>query len=320
MTHAGRTLGRGNGIGAHSDSTYDLVMTEANPGRRLLIGTCNWADHGGFYPPELEKGAHQKEKLAWYARYFPIVEVDSSFYGVPKPSITARWAEETPPAFVFNVKAFRTLTGHGLPGERRATPTKQEEHDFSEALKPLRESGKLGAVHYQFPPWAIFDKVQNREAVVAAVERHPDDLVAVEFRHRSWYDGDNHAYAEELLRELGAVWVSVDAPQNGRGTAPRVPTVTSPRLAIVRFHGRNEQMWYKRTGSSRDRFDYYYSRSDLEEWKSAIGAMAERADTVHLLMNTNNRNQGPANAYRLADVLQIGLPAPPDRLRADAHC
>jgi uncharacterized protein YecE (DUF72 family) len=290
-------------------------MTDTSGSPRILIGTCNWADHTDFYPPELEKSSRQRDKLAWYAQFFPIVEVDSSFYAIPRPATTERWAHETPSGFTFNVKAFRTFTGHGLPDDRYARSTEEQEREFAEALKPLREAGKLGAVHYQFPPWAIFGRVQNREAIVDAVERHPADVVAIEFRHRSWYDADNFPQAEDLLRELGAVWVAVDEPQHGRATAPPVAVNTNPKLAIVRFHGRNEATWYKHTGSSRDRFDYDYSSAELAEWRPKIEAMEEAAQTIHLLMNTNNRNQGPANAYRLARVLGSPLPPPPASLQ-----
>jgi uncharacterized protein YecE (DUF72 family) len=280
----------------------------------VLVGTCNWADHEEFYPAELEHGRRAQEKLGWYARFFPIVEVDSSFYGIPKVATTERWAAETPDRFVFNVKAFRTLTGHGLPGDRRARASVEQIEEFEAALRPLREAGKLGAIHYQFPPWATFEHARNRRAILEAAARHPQDLVAIEFRHVSWYEGDNLAATADLIRRAACAFVCVDAPQRGRGTAPPVAMVTTPKLALVRFHGRNAATWYRRTGSSRERFDYDYSPAELREWSSAVAAMAKQADEVHLLMNTNNRNQGPVNAYRLAEAMGVELPEPPDSI------
>ena len=101
------------------------IGVEVDPVQALDIQR-NWADHTDFYPPELEKGSRQREKLAWYAQFFPIVEVDSSFYAIPRPATTERWARETPPGFTFNVKAFRTFTGHGLPDDRYACPTEDQ--------------------------------------------------------------------------------------------------------------------------------------------------------------------------------------------------
>ena len=68
------------------------------------------------------------------------------------------------------------------------------------------------------------------------------------------------------------MWVAVDEPQRGRATAPPVAVNTNPKLAIMRFHGRNEATWYKRTGSSGDRFDYDYSSAELAEWRTKIAA------------------------------------------------
>src|SRR5690242_3634805 len=84
---------------------------------RILVGTCNWADHTGFYP----SGLKPRDRLAYYAERFPVVEVDSSFYRVLPARNYALWAEHTPPGFVFNVKAYRELTRHGAayePGKR----------------------------------------------------------------------------------------------------------------------------------------------------------------------------------------------------------
>ena len=77
----------------------------------ILVGTSNWADHERFYPAALEKGARQREKLTYYARFFPIVEVDTTFYGIPRLSTVEGWLQRTPPGFRFNVKAYRSLTG-----------------------------------------------------------------------------------------------------------------------------------------------------------------------------------------------------------------
>ena len=283
----------------------------------ILIGTCNWADHRGFYPPELERTSRQKDRLPYYARYFPIVEIDSSWYGIPSPKSTTRWVEQTPDDFRFDIKAFRTLTGHGLPKDRRRKPAPEEERDFELALEPLRDAGKLRAIQYQLPPWAT-NNDRSRELILAARERHLDDLIAFEFRHHSWYDDGALAETEALTREIGAVLIAVDAPQVGKGTVPPVASVTSSRLAIVRFHGRNARTWYRRTGSSAERFDYLYDRAELEEWKPGLQEMARQAKEVHALMNTNRGNQGPANAYRLAAVLGIELPEPPAQLADDA--
>jgi len=277
----------------------------------ILVGTANWADHERFYPPALEKGARQREKLTYYARFFPIVEVDTTFYGIPRLSTVEGWLQRTPPGFRFNVKAYRSLTGHEREGGRPRAPTPEEERDFLAALAPLREAGRLVAVHYQFPPW-FKNSPQARDAIAEARERHPDDIVAVEFRHRSWFDDGAWPATAELLGELDAVYVGVDAPQIGSGTAPPLLAVTSPRLAIARFHGRNRKTWYIRDAkSSADRFDYLYRPDQVAEWVPAIRAAADAGVPVHVVLNNNRSNYAVVNAFDMAALLDIPLPRPP---------
>jgi uncharacterized protein YecE (DUF72 family) len=278
----------------------------------ILVGTCNWADHTEFYPPELERGRRQREKLDYYARYFPIVEIDTSFYGIPRPAVVEGWVARTPPGFRFNIKAFRSLTRHEREGRHPRPPTADEVRDFMAALVPLREVGRLGAVHYQFPPW-FTNRPDAREVLLETRERHPDDVVAIEFRHRSWFDGDAWPATEDLLRELDCVYVGVDAPQLGSGTAPPILAITSPRLCIARFHGRNRKTWYRPGGpTSGDRFNYLYSPGELEEWVPAIRDAADRGTPVHVLLNNNRSNYAVVNAFDFGALLDVPLPRPPD--------
>ena len=81
---------------------------------RILVGTCSWTERslvtsGRFYPPEVKS---PDERLRSYAQQFPIVEVDSTYYGLPSERNTGLWVERTPEEFIFDVKAFRLLTGH----------------------------------------------------------------------------------------------------------------------------------------------------------------------------------------------------------------
>jgi uncharacterized protein YecE (DUF72 family) len=278
---------------------------------RILVGTCNWADHREFYPAALEKGRRQREKLEYYARFFPLVEIDTSFYGIPPPPVVDGWIARTPPDFTFNIKAFRSLTQHEREAGRPRPPTDDEVRNFLAALVPLRESGRLGAVHYQFPPW-FTNRPDAREVLLQTRERHPDDIVAIEFRHRSWFDNDAWPATEDLLRELDCVYVGVDAPQLGSGTAPPILAVTSPRLCIARFHGRNRRTWYRPDGPTSDyRFNYLYRPDELAEWVPAIRAAAERGTPVHVLLNNNRSNYAVVNAFDFAALLDLDPPRPP---------
>ena len=285
-------------------------MEEPRGRAPILVGTCNWVDHEEFYPGEL-RGRRQRERLAYYARYFPLVEIDSSFYGIPTPDRVAGWVARTPDDFLFNIKAYRSLTGHEREQGRPRLPTAEEERAFLEALAPLRESGKLGALHYQYPPWVVSGPA-GREALLRARDRHPGDVIAVEFRHRSWFEGERLAETEDLLRELDCTLVGVDAPQLGTGTAPPHLAVTSPRLVLVRFHGRNYQTWYRKVATTGERFDYLYPPSELEQWVPAIQAAADQGVPVHVLMNNNRSNYAVVNGFDMAHLLGLGTPRPPE--------
>ncbi|MFN2464665.1 MAG: DUF72 domain-containing protein [Candidatus Dormibacteria bacterium] len=273
---------------------------------RVLVGTCNWSDHKHFYPPGLPAG----ERLAHYARLFPIVEVDTTFYGIAKPETGERWAAATPPGFAFNVKAYRSLTLHERDGTTPRPPTREEERDFMALLQPIREAGKLRAVHYQFPPW-FKASARNMDFVSRLPDRHPDDQVIVEFRHRSWAEPERFDVVTELLSEAGMTYCVVDAPQVGSATMPPHIVVTSPRLAVIRFHGHNTRKWYvKNARSSTERFDYLYSEEELRQWVPRIRDVAAEAEEVHVLFNNNRSNYAVHNGLQMAHLLELGLPDP----------
>ncbi|MDQ2960630.1 MAG: DUF72 domain-containing protein [Candidatus Dormibacteraeota bacterium] len=280
-------------------------------GAPILVGTCNWADHKEFYPDELERGRRQRDKLTYYARFFPLVEIDSSFYGIPRPEVVESWLGRTPDSFLFNIKAYRSLTRHERVDGRPRDPTDDEVRDFLNALQPLRESGRLRAVHYQFPPW-FTNRPDAREVLLETRERHRDDIVAIEFRHRSWFDNDAWPHTEDLLRELDCVYVGVDAPQIGSGTVPPLLAITSPSLCIARFHGRNRKTWYRPDGPTSDfRFNYLYRPDELEEWVPAIREASDRGTPVHVLLNNNRSNYAVTNGFDFGALLGLSLPRPP---------
>jgi uncharacterized protein YecE (DUF72 family) len=272
---------------------------------RILVGTCNWADHTDFYPRGLPAG----ERLAYYARFFPLVEVDSTFYGIPKPAVARRWVELTPPGFLFNVKAYRSLTLHEREDGKPREATEEEKREFMDLLSPIREAGKLRGVHYQFPPW-FTATAKNMDYISRLPDQHPRDQLIVEFRHRSWSEPARFDAVTELLEEAGMTYCIVDEPQLGSASMPPHLVVTSPKLAVVRMHGRNYQTWYKKGTTSADRFDYLYREEELLEWVPRVRALADRAQEVHVLFNNNRSNYAVVNGLQMARLLDLGYPPP----------
>jgi len=276
---------------------------------KILVGTASWTDHVPFFPA----GVRGTERLTWYAQRFPYVEIDSSFYHVPKAKTTAGWAETTPAAFVMGIKAHKSMTLHertdGVPVPASDTLLGW----FEEAVAPLRDRGKLGAILYQWPPW-FKPSPASFEELVKARERHPQDQVAIEFRNRAWAEPETWARVTDLLSEARLTYCCVDEPQHGSGTMPPLVATTTPGLAMLRLHGRNKETWYRRVEKTGHRFDYVYSPSELDEIAATVHVLAEAADAVHVAVNTNNGAQGPVNALALAEVLNLANQNP-DLLR-----
>jgi len=295
----------------------------------IRVGTASWTDKtliacGRFYPP----GAKTPEaRLKYYARQFPLVEVDSSYYGIPTPQNAQLWADRTPPGFVFNVKAFRLFTGHqtpvivlprdiqqalgpepprmlyyrDVPGDIRDELWRR----FREALAPLAQGGKLGAVHFQFAPWLL----HNREGVAHVehcVERMAGHLLAAEFRNRTWFDERHLERTLDLERRLGLVHTVVDSPQGFANCVPCIWEVTNPELALVRLHGRNAATWnLKGLTESSSRFDYWYSADELGAMVPEVQHLATLAKAVHVIFNTNYEDQGQVSARMMQQLLRV---------------
>ncbi|MDB5859520.1 MAG: hypothetical protein JWQ76_3209 [Ramlibacter sp.] len=295
----------------------------------ILVGSASWTDKtlidcGRFYPPGCKSA---EQRLRFYAQQFPMVEVDSSYYGMPTPQNARLWAERTPEGFTFNVKAFRLFTGHqtqpmvlhkdiqqalgpepprtlyyaDLPLEIRDELWRR----FIEALAPLREAGKLGAVHFQFAPWVL----RNREGVAHVEhcsEKMAGHLLAAEFRHQSWFAGDHADRTLEWERGLGLVHTVVDSPQGFANCVPCVWDVTNPQLAILRLHGRNQDAWnQKGLAASSGRFNYWYSQDELAAMVPEIEHLGTLAQHVHVVFNTNSEDQGQVGARMMRDLLTV---------------
>jgi uncharacterized protein YecE (DUF72 family) len=265
------------------------------------------------------------ERLKFYASRFPIAEADSTYYFPPSPDLARGWAERTPDDFTMNVKAYSLLTGHParpdslwpdirdsirpeFEGKRNVysshfDPEAIEEawRRFELALRPLRTSGKLGAVLLQYPEWFTAKK-SNREELGAVRRRWPDVPVCVEFRSPTWLTAPaDRDRTLRTLTDLHLALVVVDAPHVAK--LPTVLEVTDPDLAVIRFHGRNDETWKKPATTAAERFEYLYSRPQLRAWVPKIKNLAERADTVHALMNNCYRDYGVRNAADLTALL-----------------
>jgi uncharacterized protein YecE (DUF72 family) len=268
----------------------------------IRLGTCSFADEGllkAWYPRGVSTA---KARLAYYAERFDTVEVDSPYYHLPDPDVTGRWAQRTPPEFVFHVKAHKTMTFH------EGQPTDDAFAEFRTSLRPLELSGKLRSVLLQYHP-----RFTKTPAAMAELEQAPERLAPlvplVEFRHRSWMEPDERADTLAFLERTGLAYVSLDSPMTRASNVVARHAVATHPVAYVRFHGRNAKTWNIKAEKSSERFNWMYSQDELEEWVPKLERLAGDADEVYAMFNNNRDDFAPRSAVLLRGLLEeAGVP------------
>ena len=298
-------------------------------GGEVRTGTASWTDptmtaHGVFYP---EGATTAEDRLRYYATKFPVVEVDSTYYALPREQQAKLWVERTPDGFVMDVKAHALMTGQPsevkrLPKDiRDALPDALKEkariygkdlpkelndevwEQFKRGVEPLRKADKLGAVFLQFPRW-VFPSSEARDRILDAASRLGDIRLTVEFRNGSWFNEKNAERTLRFLTDNKIPYVIVDEPQGFKSSVPPVSAVTSPELAVFRFHGRREDLWEKPNIPPNERFRYLYDEDELADWAPRIAQAARATKNVHALMNNCSGNYGTTNALQLAELVK----------------
>jgi uncharacterized protein YecE (DUF72 family) len=295
---------------------------------RIVVGTSSWADPG-FVAEWYPRGMRSRDRLAWYAERFEAVELNSSFYAIPDPHTTERWAQQTPDRFTFHVKLHRLLSRHsadprslppdlrdvappGSGGRVALTPDLEQAMARAtlEAVAPLADARKLGAFLLQLSPSFSPRRhdLDELDCLLEALAPHP---VAVELRHRGWVEGERARRTMAHLSERRAVWVGVDAPRSDHFTImPPVDAVTREDLAYLRAHGRNAK-GYISGRSVAERFGYAYSDDELQEIGQRAAELAAEAGVVNVMFNNNRGADAPVAARRMRELLgQDPGPAP----------
>ena len=277
----------------------------------IRIGTCGYSFpdwKGVVYPPNVRPSLY----LVYYARTlgFNAVELDSSFYHMPTIPLIEALLQKTPPGFLFTVKAHRSMThdiwnamkpaNPGRPafpelasGLKNAALLAPAFTEFWEAMLPMADAGRLGTVVLQYPPW-FRDTPENRRFLLMTRDLLPHLSLSIEFRDQSWHKEDTLAF----LRQEHLGYVAVDEPQL-RNLLPLVPAVTSD-VAYLRLHGRNPN-WF---GASKEtRYDYLYSKEELEQMLPSIRTMAASALLMFIMTNNCHRGQAVQNARDLQSMM-----------------
>ena len=238
------------------------------PGK-IHVGTSGWHyAHwvGPFYPPETRPAAF----LEHYARHFGSVEINATFYRLPKPATLVAWRDCTPPGFLFACKASRFITHMMKLKEPARTAL------FFDTIAALGD--KLGPVLFQLPPrWRL-----DIERLCAFLDALPAGLrYAFEFREESWFAPAVY----RLLERHGAALCAYDLDRR------RSPVRVTAPFVYVRLHGPD--------GPYRGR----YSGQALSGWARRLLGWRERGLDSYCYFDNDEAGHAAQDALRLAAMV-----------------
>jgi uncharacterized protein YecE (DUF72 family) len=288
-------------------------LSDKIPGVRALrdihIGPAGWsyADwRGRVYP----QGAGAKfDTLALVAKYFDAAEINSSFYHPPSPDTARSWLRRIQhnPNFIFTAKLYRAFT------HERGKATNDDEKVFRDGIAPLVEAAKLGAILIQFP-WSFKNDREERTYLNQLAERFKDYPLVVELRHESW----NNPRILQTLEDLGVGLCDIDQPLFANSIKPSAEVTSS--IGYVRLHGRNYQNWFREEADVVERYDYLYSRDELEPWVERIKQVSEKAKQTFVITNNHARGQSLVNAFEVMALLEEErMPGPAKLIESYPH-
>jgi uncharacterized protein YecE (DUF72 family) len=266
----------------------------------IRIGCGSWADAeyaGLLYPPAFPPDL----RLCAYAMWFDHVEVNSTYYALPKKETVQKWIEQTPPGFLFDIRMPRIISQSPVKAGQDGRLTQL----LLENLEPFRQAKKLGVFLLVLSPFFKPGRHQLDEldALIEKMQPHP---LAVELRHSDWVSKKFRGSTLQFFKERKLTFVTVDMPPiKGSDLMPFVDEVTQPKLAYVRLHGRN--LSYTKAKSAMERHTYLDPESELKELAKRIRQLSAKARDVRVVANNHAQDFAPRTAFALKELL--GQPA-----------
>jgi len=269
----------------------------------IYLGTAGWSYkdwEGTVFPTQIKKSEHPVEYMA---RYFDVLEINTSFYGHIKPEWGKLWCRKARQAnteFLFTAKLNRAFTHSPIAViESTSSETIQvgpdDEQLAKAGLDSIAEEEMLGALLLQFPI-SFKNTDHNRGYLDSLIEKFRQYPLVVEVRHNSWTNEGILPY----FVQKGIAFCNIDQPKLGNAIAPTTE-VTSP-IGYVRLHGRNYEQWFD-SDSRSDRYNYLYTRPELEKWKDRIEIIASKAQKTFVVANNHFEGKAAVNALQLKSML-----------------
>lgn len=272
------------------------------PRGEVRVGPAGWSypDWKGIvYPSARPRGF---DELAYIARFFGAIEINSTFYRAPAARTSESWVRRVAerPRFLFTVKLWSRFSH-----ESEALSDEGEVRAYQEGVRPLAEAGKVGAWLLQFP-WSVRDTPGARDRIRRAAEEFREWApVVVEPRHVSW----GRPEALEFMTREGVGFCNIDQPAT-RDSLTGTDHVLGG-VGYVRLHGRNREAWFRRDAGRDERYDYLYSREELVAWTEVVRRIAGRAERVFVIANNHYQGKAVANALQLQFELTGEAPGVP---------
>ncbi len=260
----------------------------------INFGPAGWLYkdwEGLVYPLPKPKGF---DPLAYLARYFSTIEINSTYYGSPLPATADKWVArvEPFPDFKFTAKLWKRFTH-----ERKNAWTRAEVREACVPMDRLHGAGRLGALLLQFP-WSFRRTEENREWLDDVTRTFRKFPLVLEVRHESWNTPE--FYTE--LSDRGIGFVNIDQPLFKRSIKPSA-TVTSG-VGYIRVHGRNYKEWFRKNAGVEARYDYLYSKQELEPWAARAVEVASHAPESYVVTNNHYKGKAVANAAMLKAMVE----------------
>src|SRR5438067_1393279 len=287
----------------NKDSAIHPSSLSLHPSHPIRVGPAGWSYpdwEGTVYPPHGSKF----DALAYLAQFFDTIEINSPFYRIPPPTHAMSWVRRVASNrdFKFTTKVFRGFT------HETAQLSRDDVTAFKHYLDPLVEANRLGAILLQFP-WSFRNTPEGRVKLVDLFDAFAEYPRALEVRHASFQNDEFF----QFLDEHDVAWVNVDQPLFSDSVKPAETTTGS--FAYARLHGRNYEKWFAHA-ESWERYNYLYSKEELQPWVGRIETMAQSKET-YVITNNHFRGQAIVNAGDLQDALGMEAKRPP-QLRAAA--
>ena len=275
----------------------------------IRVGVAGWDYRdwlGIVYPAG---SGRDLDRMRYLAGYVDLIEVNSSFYGPPRPTTSKDWVERVAdlPSFRFSAKLWRRFTH-----ERGEAWTAKDEAEVRAGFDPLLEAGQLDAVVAQFP-MSFKAGEAEREWLADVVRTFREYPLVVEVRHASWNEPEFYGW----LADRGVGFVNIDQPLFHRSLKPSARW--TGHVGYIRVHGRNFKNWFRKNAGRDARYDYLYTPEKLEPWVERAREVADSPETpvVDVVFNNHYRGKAVVNALQFKSLLTGRLePAPPELVAA----